>query len=659
MLALYLSLYFDLDKPQWAMMTAYLVSQPFSGAVRSKAFFRILGTLLGAVATVLIVPLLSNAPVFLSLVLAVWVGGCLYFSLLDRTPRSYVFLLAGITATFIAFPSVNAPLSVFDMAVSRVEEIAIGVLCSAFFHTVFFPQSMRTTIASQFQETFFHLKKWTSDTLRQENNSTLDLEQHRLAADITALHMMATHVPFDTHEPRRVSTILAAVQDQLIVMFPIITSLSDRLMRVNQGKQFPEEISDLTGLVRSWLDLPRQQMMEEKSDILERCRQLQPLGANPSWYALLRLNMAVRLTEFVETVSVYVELFHSFDKDNKAPMSAAASTAFEERNAHPLHKDQGLALRISLTTIGVLFIGCLLWIVTGWPEGDSALMMSSVMCCLFANQPNPVPAQRMFLLNATLATIVGGIYLFAVIPMVHTFPTLVLIFSPVLLLAGTLMALPGWEGKMLAFLVTFCGTFSLAQHFEPDFASFANRNAAQLIGIASVVFATRLLYTFSSHKSIQRMLTAVWRDLADLASARNPMTGSQWTHTMLDRIGLLMPYVDILQTDDRLKSVELMRDLRTGLNIIHLQQSGPEVSLAFGRGLENILILIADYFENLARSGYSEPSEELLKEIDIKIGNIINSPQGQAREAVLNSLTGLRCNLFPLSMGYGTSRSAL
>jgi hypothetical protein len=225
-----------------------------------------------------------------------------------------------------------------------------------------------------------------------------------------------------------------------------------------------------------------------------------------------------------------------------------------------------------------------------------------------------------------------------------------------LLLAGTLMALPGWQGKMSAFIVGFCGSFSLAQHFNPDFASFVNRNAAQLIGIASVVFATRILYNVSSRQNIQHLLSAVWQDLADLASGRKPLSAAQWINTMLDRIGLLTPYVVIMQTDDRLKSVELMRDLRTGLNIIHLQESGPELLQAFGTGFEIILSLIASHFEGLDKKGYCVPSEILLQEIDTKIANVICSPQGKARESVLNALTGLRCNLFPMDPGYQTMK---
>ena len=90
MLALYLAMSIGLPRPFWALMTAYIVAAPFAGPTRSKAVYRFAGTLLGAVATVIMVPLFANSPELLSLALALWVGACLYVSLLDRTPRSAV-----------------------------------------------------------------------------------------------------------------------------------------------------------------------------------------------------------------------------------------------------------------------------------------------------------------------------------------------------------------------------------------------------------------------------------------------------------------------------------------------------------------------------------------------------------------------------------------
>jgi uncharacterized membrane protein YgaE (UPF0421/DUF939 family) len=141
-LALFISFSLDLKSPAWAMVTVYLTSQPLSGALRAKAFYRVVGTFVGGAAMVAIVPNLVNAPELTTLAIILWVALCVFVSLLDRTPRSYMFVLSGYTAALIGFPSVLAPGTVFDTAVSRVEEITLGVVCAAIVHSLIFPKSV-------------------------------------------------------------------------------------------------------------------------------------------------------------------------------------------------------------------------------------------------------------------------------------------------------------------------------------------------------------------------------------------------------------------------------------------------------------------------------------------------------------------------------------
>jgi uncharacterized membrane protein YccC len=74
MLALWIALRMGLDRPYWAMATAYIVAQPLTGAMRSKAAYRSYGTMLGAVAVLVFIPNLVNAPVLLIAALSVWIG---------------------------------------------------------------------------------------------------------------------------------------------------------------------------------------------------------------------------------------------------------------------------------------------------------------------------------------------------------------------------------------------------------------------------------------------------------------------------------------------------------------------------------------------------------------------------------------------------------
>ena len=141
-MALYLSYSIGLPRPFWAMTTAYIVAQPWSGAVRSKALYRLVGTFCGSAMTVYMVPRLSNSPVVMTAAMVAWVGACLYLSVLDRTPRSYLFMLAGYTAAMIGFPSVSDPSLVFDTALARVEEISLGIVCATLIHSIVLPRGL-------------------------------------------------------------------------------------------------------------------------------------------------------------------------------------------------------------------------------------------------------------------------------------------------------------------------------------------------------------------------------------------------------------------------------------------------------------------------------------------------------------------------------------
>ncbi|MBH9751097.1 hypothetical protein FE552_20085, partial [Clostridioides difficile] len=74
-------------RPYWAMLPAYITTQPLAGAVRSKAVYRLAGTLIGAAGAVALLPNFVNQPLLLRFLLALWAGGCIAVSVLDRTPR--------------------------------------------------------------------------------------------------------------------------------------------------------------------------------------------------------------------------------------------------------------------------------------------------------------------------------------------------------------------------------------------------------------------------------------------------------------------------------------------------------------------------------------------------------------------------------------------
>ncbi|EXF46695.1 efflux transporter, permease [Pseudomonas sp. BAY1663] len=149
LLALYIALAIPLDNPYWAMASVYIVSHPLSGATRSKAAYRALGTVFGAGASVVLLPLFAHQPMMLSIVIALWIGGLLFLSLLDRSPRSYIFMLAAYTVPLISLSEVNHPQTIFDVALARSEEILLGIVCASLVNAVLFPSRIAPVLGAR------------------------------------------------------------------------------------------------------------------------------------------------------------------------------------------------------------------------------------------------------------------------------------------------------------------------------------------------------------------------------------------------------------------------------------------------------------------------------------------------------------------------------
>ena len=109
MLALFIAFRLNFTNPWWAMIMVYLTSQPLSGTLRAKAVYRMLGTLIGGIAMLVIIPNLVDAPELAAAAVILWVALCVYGSVLDRTPRAYALAVAGFTAALVGFPTVLDP----------------------------------------------------------------------------------------------------------------------------------------------------------------------------------------------------------------------------------------------------------------------------------------------------------------------------------------------------------------------------------------------------------------------------------------------------------------------------------------------------------------------------------------------------------------------
>ena len=98
LIALLVAFTFNLDQPQWALLTVFIVAQPQSGLVLAKSFYRIIGTLIGAAVALLVVALFAQERVLFLGALALWVGLCTFGSQYAKSFHRYGFVLSGFKA---------------------------------------------------------------------------------------------------------------------------------------------------------------------------------------------------------------------------------------------------------------------------------------------------------------------------------------------------------------------------------------------------------------------------------------------------------------------------------------------------------------------------------------------------------------------------------
>src|SRR5215469_4409572 len=254
-LAMYIAFSLDLKTPAWAMITVYLTSQPLSGALRAKAVYRVIGTFIGGAAMVAIVPNLVDAPELTTLAIILWVALCVFVSLLDRTPRSYMFVLSGYTAALIGFPSVLAPGTVFDTAVSRVEEITLGVVCAAVVHSLIFPKSAFSAFEQKLRSAIADARRWLADGLTKQATPEAEMERRRIAADISELYLLGTTLRFDTSPHHPDIGIIRAFDRKIVALLPLVSGVEDRLTVLRRLGQLDAKLSQVLAKVHDWLGL--------------------------------------------------------------------------------------------------------------------------------------------------------------------------------------------------------------------------------------------------------------------------------------------------------------------------------------------------------------------------------------------------------------------
>ncbi len=643
-LALYIGLAMDLERPYWAMATVYIASQPFSGATRSKAVYRALGTLLGATAAVALVPNLVDVPAVLCIGLALWVGICLYFALLDRTPRSYVFMLAGYTAAIIGFPSVETPDAIFDTALSRVEEITLGIVCASQMASVVFPRHVGPVLAARIDALLRQADTWALDALSGAPvNEAVLADRRRMAGDIAEIDLLTSYVAWDQGERPDAVQVLRALRMRFLGLMVVLSSLADRVRALRALGPAPPAVAALIERTAAWMQAGDAADPAVLVPLREEVRAaLPPLGAHAGWREIIVASLLERLGDLLDLAHDCRVLRRAAASGTGRPAVLAYSrgAGFE----HVYAPDRGRAVWSAASAALAILIGCAFWIGSGWADGAVAAQMVAVGCSFFAAMDDPAPAIMSFLVWSVVAVVMDALYLFAALPMASGFPMLVLALAPAFLIVGVLVATPRTTTIGMALGANGATLLSLQSTYNASFQPFINSGIALVVGMGMAAIVTRIVRSVGAEWSALRLLRRNWVDVAMAAARRGQRDRQAVTALMLDRINQVAPRLAAVGEGSDLRAYDLMADVRIGLNIVAIRRARRSLPDTVRAAVDGMLDALATDF--LARASGKPRPAGLLRRIDNALAALASAQRGRVRAAIL-ALVGIRRGLFP------------
>jgi uncharacterized membrane protein YccC len=682
MIALYIALALELPRPYWAMATVYIVSNPFVGATRSKAIYRALGTALGASAAVLLVPPFVESPYLFSVIVALWTGTMLYLAVSDRTARSYVFMLAAYTMPIIALPSVTNPTGVFDLAISRTEEITLGIVCASIVGSALFPSRLAPTIIERTDAWFRDAAFFATETLSGRiAGSAISGARQRIAVTINGLELLLSQLAYDHTRP----DILARAHElrgRMQLLLPIMSTLADPLIALyNCGRQkWPEGLEALLADVITWFNAPLPTVSggyhpdPVANALRERIAAMQPPPAElANWSGALLSNALWRMKQVIDVWQDCrsLRIIIAREEGTWRPRFRHWRLGGTER-----FYDRGIMLFSAGSASAAVILACSLWITSGWNDGASAVTLAAIACCFFAALDEPAPLVFRFFVATAIAVLAAGVYLFAVLPHVHDFPMLVILFAAPFILVGTLIPRPQFNMVTVLVAVNTATFISIQDAYDANFLVFANSNLAGLAGLLYAYLWTRVTRPFGSELAAERLLRSSWADVALTASTQPIEDPRNLAARMLDRLMQLIPR--LAATDDhRHPSIESFRDLRIAFNALDLRRLTRKLGGEAPAAIDHVLDSVRQYYESCVDGRKRETvPDSLMASIDAAVARVTaqglananagadaganadapgapapTSPTSarQLREA-LHALVGLRLSLFPATL---------
>ncbi len=577
-LALYVAFWLELDNAYWAGATAAIVCQPHLGASLRKGWFRMIGTIIGAVAIVVLTAcfLQHRAPFLVGL--ALWGALCALVATLLRNFAAYAAALAGYTAAIIAsdqFGATGGPNGeAFMLAIYRVSEIGIGIVSAGVVLAGTDFGGARRRLATLFAAISSQIAGRYTATLTAAGANFDDTQSVRreLARRVIALDPVIDEAIGESSQLRYHSPVLQTAVDGLFSALASWRAVAVHLGSLSVDRARQEADAILQGMPAELRSVPEQG---------EPARWIaDPVGLSLICEAAVRRLMA--LPASTPSLRLLTDQTAEVLAGTARALNGLALLVADPARRVPWRG--GLRLRVpdwlpSLINAGRAFIVIgaaeLFWVVTAWPNGAAAITFAAIGVILFAPRADQAYATaKSFMIGTSLAAALAAIVAFAVLPKLETFAAFSLAIGLVLVPAGAGMAQPWQTAMFTAMAANFVPLLAPANQMSYDTQQFYNASLAIVLGVGAAASSFRLIPPLSPAFRTRRLLALTLRDLHSLATDRIPRMPEDWEGRMYGRLWALPDEAQPLQRS------QMLAALSVGTEIIQLRRIAHRMDLA-------------------------------------------------------------------------------
>jgi|SRR5450830_40296 len=521
LMAMWISLFFELDQPRTAMMTVAIVMQMHSGMVFAKSFYRMLGTTIGIMISMLIIALFVQERILFLLCMAIWIGICTAGSMLFRNHQSYAFVLAGYTLCIVGLPATLHPEQTFYIGVTRISEIMIGLICATLVSDLLFPKRMWGVMINTMRKRFNDFSDMLLSTAKVGASTQSVLP--KFIADIFSLENIQASASMENDKSRLYSQRFNLMNKEFLQVSTSYHAFNQLQMRLHNA-----DTSTVRALLDSiFIQLVRAVSMDGRSarsedEALQIERQLNlfrqmfvdrvsvakaqlPLGMAD--YERLNFDTGIELlNRLSQELHAYTRRYASFtshetqkDLQSVAEQSVKLVTQFDPLLV-ALAGIRGALTLASLATV---------WILSDWGSGIEAITIGVVTSTLFATAPSPRNTILKFMGGAVLGTILGYICNFHLLIYAQGFWMLALAISPAIVFAGYLTTKPSTAPIGAATFIVFMMHLGFNSTFSANPVTFVNDAIADLLAVLMSLLMYGLIDLSTSRWSRLRIAKAL------------------------------------------------------------------------------------------------------------------------------------------------------